>query len=833
MVIQCDSSFYTNNDVISEYANLFPFELSNFQKYALEGIIHQQHVLITAHTGSGKTLPAEFAIHYFVNKGKKVIYTSPIKALSNQKFREFKKKFPSISFGILTGDIKFNPEADVLIMTTEILRNKLFQLQNSSEQVINSQISFNMDIQNELACVIFDEIHYFNDPDRGKIWEESIMMLPNHISMVMLSATIDKPLLFAEWIEKIQNKSKEVYLIPTNFRIVPLKHYAYITVQQANLKKLKESEQNEINEIINKPILIKDNSQNFDNNEYNKIKKIKKFINDKLISVPRHFVLNQLVKYLYNEDLLPGICFIFSRKNVEYWAQEMELRLFEPESKLPVIVRSRCEKIIMKLPNYKEYLQLPEFEQIVNLLQKGIAIHHSGIIPIFREMIELLFEEGFIKLLFATETFAVGINLPTRSVIFTGFQKYNGQTMRYLFPHEYTQMAGRAGRRGIDTLGTIFHCNNLVDFESYEEYKKIINGGSQTLESKFKINYNLVLSLYKQYNIEFEKYFDFISKSFINNTINSNVKNIEKIMEKQYEELDKNKENDIYKLVFENENNKNRMENIRIINKTLEFANNKNKKTIEKQLELLMKEYNEDIKISKEHFDFYNKINFLKDEIQRKREEIYEIQNNLKEQITIIVEMLGYYGYIDNNKLTDKGYFALEIQEVHCLAFVDLLEYTNYFEKLGVDDIVSIFGCFSNITVKDDYKEVKPKSMNEYVNDGLCYYENCLLEYESNESKYNLNTGISNDFHYDIINECVKWCNIKNEIESRELLEEMQNKKEIFTGEFIKSILKINNISNELMVVCEKMNKLDLLKKCKLIGERTLKFIVTNQSLYI
>ena len=235
MVIICKDTF-SQNDLYKEYFEKFPFPLSDFQKYAIKAIVEGEHILVTAHTGSGKTLPAEFAIEHLVAQGKKVIYTSPIKALSNQKFYEFTKKFPHISFGILTGDIKFNPEADVLIMTTEILRNTLLQKTiDTTNDTNNVPLQFEMDFQNELAAVVFDEIHYINDLDRGKVWEETIMLLPPHIQFVMLSATIDKSEVFAQWIEDVKTTDlikKTVYLAPTTHRVVPLKHYFYTTMPQ-------------------------------------------------------------------------------------------------------------------------------------------------------------------------------------------------------------------------------------------------------------------------------------------------------------------------------------------------------------------------------------------------------------------------------------------------------------------------------------------------------------------------------------------------------------------------------------------------------------------------
>jgi antiviral helicase SKI2 len=219
MVKICSANYIkSNEDKYKNHFEKYSFPLSSFQKHAIESIVEGNHILITAHTGSGKTLPAEFAIEYFTSRKKKVIYTSPIKALSNQKFYDFTNKFPHISFGLLTGDIKCNPEADVLIMTAEILLNKLYQ--KNSNQVCNSSISFDMDIENELGCVVMDEVHYINDADRGKVWEQTIMMLPTQIQMVMLSATLDSPEKFALWCETkgelLDKPDKIVYLTTTH-----------------------------------------------------------------------------------------------------------------------------------------------------------------------------------------------------------------------------------------------------------------------------------------------------------------------------------------------------------------------------------------------------------------------------------------------------------------------------------------------------------------------------------------------------------------------------------------------------------------------------------------
>ena len=276
MVLLCNKEY--NNVDYDSYFEKFPFPLSDFQKYAIEAIVSKNDILITAHTGSGKTLPAEFAIEHLVGLGKKVIYTSPIKALSNQKFYEMSAKFPHISFGILTGDIKFNPEADVLIMTTEILRNTLLFKKGPDDSCNSSLLQFDMDIDNELGAVVFDEVHYINDPSRGKVWEETIMLLPPHVQLVMLSATIDNPERFASWVENKAANKKTMYLAPTTHRVVPLVHYTYTCISDGIIKLMQDKHKSfysDIKGFINKPIVVKNAETSYDADVVKHMKKMK------------------------------------------------------------------------------------------------------------------------------------------------------------------------------------------------------------------------------------------------------------------------------------------------------------------------------------------------------------------------------------------------------------------------------------------------------------------------------------------------------------------------------------------------------------------------------
>jgi superfamily II RNA helicase len=304
-------------------------------------------------------------------------------------------------------------------MTTEILLNKLYQIK-STTNATNSSISFEMDIEQELGCVVFDEIHMINDENRGHVWEQTIMMLPSHIQMIGLSATLDDPEKFAYWLETrgsmVKQGDKEVYLTKKQIRAVPLIHYSFITVHNGINKAIKDkATQEEIRNATNKPFIIQDAKGVFNDSQYQTTAKMLKLFDKNEIRVKRQHVLNKVTEYLVQQEMLPALCYVFSRKKLEQCAEELTTNLLEFDSKVPYTVDRECEQIIRKLPNFEEYLHLPEYVNTVKLLRKGVGIHHAGLMPVLREMTELLFARGFIKILFCTETMSVGINLPVKS----------------------------------------------------------------------------------------------------------------------------------------------------------------------------------------------------------------------------------------------------------------------------------------------------------------------------------------------------------------------------------------------------------------------------------
>lgn len=810
VMVKVYSGDYPKETKIKEQEN-YNFELDHFQKYAIQSINENKHVLITAHTGSGKTLPAEYAIEKFCGQGKKVIYTAPIKSLSNQKFNEFTQKFPDISFGILTGDIKFNPEADCLIMTTEILRNTLFQ--QNSENTDSSLLNFSINMKEELGCIIFDEVHYINDEHRGKVWEESIMLIPDNILMVMLSATIDKVEVFAEWVEK--TTKREVCICSTNKRVVPLTHYGYLVYPKSFYNGMSNEESSRIQNFIDEPRILKEQNKYFDESNLDEMRKINKLSKKNQVYIKSSFVLQNVVKHLNDKGLLPAICFVFSRKNVERFANELNLNLIENGNE----VEDECLRIVKKLSNYKEYVETPEYKKTIRLLRKGIAIHHSGIIPILKEMTEMLFSKGYIKVLFATETFAVGVNMPAKTVLFCNLQKFNGGNFRYLLSHEYTQMAGRAGRRGLDTIGVVIHLLNLFEeIPNNSEYKFIVDGKPQNLVSKFKIHYNLLLRILSN-NSSLQ---DFVDSSMITNEIRKEFVETEKI-------LDSNKKN--IETMLESIKCEKQVRKYNEMLQRVDMLKNKQRKRMLNEIKILESEYPVIIK----EVEKLKKIVRNQEEVEKLTKYLQNMKTYICDTIDIILNILKEEGFIEkdgNITLTEKGLIATQIQEVHSLAMASML-HNKKFNTISSSELASLFSIFTSIRVNDTKKRFTTNTIeNKYVGELAQTIETYYDYYYKKDCQYQLDIVEEYQLTYDIIEDVYNWCEATNEQECNVVLNSVKEKG-IFVGEFVKALLKINNIASEIEKVCNITNNIELLKNITDIPKLTMKYIVSTQSLYL
>ncbi|KAF5305755.1 hypothetical protein FQR65_LT07651 [Abscondita terminalis] len=502
---------------IPEMALEYEFELDTFQKLAILQLEKHNHVFVAAHTSAGKTVVAEYAIALSQRHMTRTIYTSPIKALSNQKYRDFKKKFKDV--GLVTGDFQINMKGACLIMTTEILRSMLYA---------------GSDVTRDLEFVIFDEVHYVNDKERGHVWEEVLIMLPAHVCVVLLSATVPNTIEFADWLGRTYQR--KVYVITTSKRPVPLQHYLYTGCGGSSR---------------DNRYLILDGEGNFSLAGYKEsqtsLLKLKdRKLNNTSATPPKktfysakkdQVMWSALVDHLSRNKLLPVVAFTFSRKKCDENARNLK-SVDLTTAKEKHHINAFFNKCISNLKPPDR--NIPQILDMKDTLTRGIGVHHSGILPIIKEMIEMLFQGQYIKLLFATETFAMGVNMPARTVIFDSTQKHDGHSLRTLLPAEYIQMAGRAGRRGLDETGTvIILCKGAVP--PIEELKRMMVGKPSELKSQFRITYGMVLTLLRVESLTVE---GMMSRSFREADHQKKLNNIRE----QLSEVKKTIEENMYEL---------------------------------------------------------------------------------------------------------------------------------------------------------------------------------------------------------------------------------------------------------------------------------------------
>ena len=581
----------------------------------------------------------------------------------------------------------------------------------------------------------------------------------------------------------------------------------------------------QIKDITNKQFVLQTSKGVFDEVHYHKMNKMLKLFETKNIFIKRSHVINQVCKHMVENEMLPAICFVLSRKQLELCAKEVTVPLLEFDSKVAYIAKRECEQIIRRLPNYEEYLNLPEYNNLVALIEKGIAIHHAGIMPVLREMVELLFAKGFIKLLFATETFAVGINMPTKTVLFTDINKFDGSEMRTLHSHEFTQMAGRAGRRGIDTVGNVIHLNNLFKNVELASYKIMMKGKPQTLVSKFKISYNLLLNLI---DIGDNNFLDFVQRSMIQ-------EDIDRDLEEQWKNISElEKELDILNTT---------LDSVRtprdILTRYNECVNqrktaiNKKKKELEREIQNIHdthKMIESDMKTFVKYDDKWK-------EHDNKLETFNNTKEYLSSNVDVIINFLEKDGFISRSEnavynLTTVGYIATHLREIHCLVFAILLN-NNSLNTLTTNEIIAIFSCFTNVSVSDDKKSLSPLHTTAPLQNIMGQISSLYDNYQDFEIKNKVSTGFDYSIHYDLMDYVMLWSDCITAEDCKLLLQKLEKEKGVFLGEFVKAILKINNIANEMEKVAESIGNIALLSKLREVPGLTQKFVATNQSLYI
>ena len=683
----------------------FPFELDDFQKEACQIIDNGESVVVCAPTGAGKTVIAQHAIHKALEQGCRIFYTTPLKALSNQKFYDFGEKYGTDKVGLLTGDTSINRNAQIVIMTTEVFRNMLY----------GTNFGAVADNLKDVKYVVLDEVHYMNDEQRGTVWEESIIYCPTNIQIIALSATVANCQELTDWINTVHSKTK---LVNTDFRPVPLRFYYFDSSQPFKLLPLL-TPNGKLNRKIRpeKPQWAK-----------GKDKRKKSYV-------------KQIIKNLADNDMLPAIYFTFSRKKCD---EQMEKC-----SGLGLNTKIEQQKIKAFIEDFiAENPHLYGNKHIEYLIQ-GVASHHAGLLPAWKNLVEKLFQQGLIKVVFATETLAAGINMPARSTVISSTSKRTDSGHRMLTASEFLQMSGRAGRRGMDEIGYVTIVG--TSFQSPEEVAELVLSDSNPLESKFSPSYSMVLNLLQRFDLDEAK--ELILKSFGYYSSDSRLKPILMLLEQFDSEIKErtfvcpSRYNDekmfeydrlrylyvqnrqTYKKILKQEKSKHRPLSPEVI----EFGQ-RNKEDLHK----LQKFACDTCKHYKKHsknLEVIKRIDAKKKKLEKEIEKQKDIYWN---KFLSHRAILGDYGYLLNDYPTEKGKTTSQIRSENELYLAEII-FSGILENLTPSQLA---GVICAVTTEDIRMEIPYIPFSEPVRKTLNQIRNIKRKLEKAQSKYDIESPL-------------------------------------------------------------------------------------------
>ncbi|MCE2403384.1 DEAD/DEAH box helicase [Candidatus Poribacteria bacterium] len=682
-------------------------ELDQFQEEAIAAINDDHSVIVTAPTGAGKTVIAEYAVEKCLQTNKRVIYTAPIKALSNQKYRDFQSEYGD-KIGIVTGDVVLNPYAQVLLMTTEIFRNTIFD---------------DIERLQDVSYVIFDEIHYINDIERGTVWEESIIFAPQHIKFVSLSATIPNINSFAEWMQSV--REIDIKVVEELERPVPLEHHLYFSGfgigKLGHLNDLRQTAKRQKRKDENR--------------------------RDDTSKKPKGIINTELIPYLTKQNRLPCLYFCFSRKrcegNAHYYASSGQHELLDTEKQEQIL--EKFDALCIQFDIVEEQV-ITDFRQLISC---GIAYHHAGMLPTLKEVVERLFTSGLIQLLFTTETFAVGINMPACTVVFDSLEKFDGVSFRYLEAREYHQMAGRAGRRGIDTVGYVYAQVN-PKYATHDDVSKAISNTIEPITSQFNLSYSSILNLYEKYGDEI---YDVYTMSLSNH---QNYKRLSDL-NKQIAFLDEKREalplptcihdniegmKQIESYHRHKHKNQKNLERLQLELASLKSLRGRSKKNEQKKRTVLIHDKMQSLHAElaknlchecyerKQCTNRYQAIRKQEQRIQNLKQKQTSIENYQQGQIAARLNVLETLGYIESQTLLPRGNTASHIYGYE-LQLTQLL-FNGFFERLTEDEINCLMVAIVSEPRKDGYfKRLKNKRLLSVL--GAAWSE--ILDIQELESK--------------------------------------------------------------------------------------------------
>lgn len=679
----------------------FPFELDDFQKEACEIIDIGESVVVCAPTGAGKTVIAQHAINNALKQGCRIFYTTPLKALSNQKFYDFCEQYGADKVGLLTGDTSINRGAQIVIMTTEVFRNMLY----------GTNFGAVADNLKDVRYVVLDEVHYMNDEQRGTVWEESIIYCPTNIQIIALSATVANCDELTNWINTVHSKTK---LVNTDFRPVPLRFFYFDSSQPYKLL----------------PLLTPDGKLN------NKIKPEKpQWARGK--DKRKKTYVKQIIQNLADNDMLPAIYFTFSRKKCD---EQMEKC-----SGLGLNTRKEQEEIKAFIEEFiAENPHLYGNKHIEYLIQ-GVASHHAGLLPAWKNLVEKLFQKGLIKVVFATETLAAGINMPARSTVISSTSKRTDSGHRMLTANEFLQMSGRAGRRGMDEVGYVTVVG--TPFQTPEEVAELVLSDSNPLESKFSPSYSMVLNLLQRFNLEESK--ELILKSFGYYSSDYRLKPILFQLEQYDKEIEErsficpNKLSDdkmleydklrflyvqnrqTYKKIVKQEKSKHRP----LSPEVLEFG-----KRNKEELHKLQTFACDTCKLYKKHsknLEVLKRIDSKKKKLLKEIEKQKDIYWN---KFIAHRAVLKEYGYIQNDYPTEKGKTTSQIRSENELYLAEII-FSGVLENLTPSQLA---GVICALTTEELRIEIPYIPFSEPVRKTLNQIRNIKRKLEKVQSKYDI-----------------------------------------------------------------------------------------------
>lgn len=840
--------------ILDKYALDFSFPPDDFQLHAFNAIEENRDVLVCAPTASGKTLVAQYAIAHTIKKGmnvvctdnelgedktnnitSRVVYATPIKVLSNQNYADLKPILEpmNMTVGISTGDIKIDEDAHCVVATAEILRNSMYQLNQSVE---DSRKKINKDFIDSLGCIIVDEAHYMNDKDRGRVWEEIIILAKPNVLMIFLSATLSLPEKFAEWISMC--RQRPISLITVEQRKVPLKHH--LLVNKCNLETLEVTK--ELCEIMNEKNVYNHDEfkRAFDIHENWKKAMQKK---GKSINTPNAMI--GVIKWLKDNNLLPSICFVFSKRECEKLANSVGLDLTDHDEKHKI--NTIFDKHLQ--PHMKKYENVGQIEIIRSMLLKGISYHHSGMLSIIKEIIEIIYKEGLVKILFCTETFAVGINGPTKCVIFSDVVKHTNTGKRLLEPAEYKQMAGRAGRRGLDTNGTVIILFR-TDFPDEQNIKSIMCGKVPEITSNFKWDYQFFLKIIQSNITNINLFFKKSLVNMENEIILNGLKNEKIALTLEIDYLIKiinenNKSNEVDKLInYENQLNSDMFGSIKI---NLSKKQLTEYQKLKKMLQLNDFKYLYENKI---------KLNKLENKLQILNQDISSYEMYVNTFCSKIQTLLIKWKYLlpnnsNNNQTNDsnddqnlsklnidvRGVIAANINECNPIILTEMI-CDGYFDNLTLEEIISFISIFTEpikssnrFDFSKELLEVSEFTGTSSLNPKIFRLIDMIkIKQNEEDDEFGVGFGFSDwSISTDYLDISYMWAcglDVKSTLEHLAILEE-------YEGNFVKNMLKICNIVHDVYSVCKMIGKVELLPILENVDNLILRDIVTITSLYL